>query len=410
MNSKERIMAAIEGKPADHLPLTTWCFGICVPEELRWERAGRRIRHWYSMRMEHIHTLSEPWTLEDDFKRAERWLKLGADDVLDVSVPWSHDVEVTWTDSAIRDGQAESCPILVREYQTPSGPLRHAVCQTAQDAGPGWVIQPPYVALFEDYNVPRGVEHAVSTASDVPVIRHLYGKPDDGARSWFADRMAKVQRFADEKGVLVQAWSAFGMDAVVWLAGTEGAIMMAVDAPDAFERLVNIVAETDYARTELAAMTEGVDMLVERGWYSSTDLWSPGLFDKYVFVHLKVLVDLAHKWGKKFAYVMTTGVEILGPRLADAGVDMLYFVDPVQDKISLEKAKELLSDRMTLVGGTNALSLACGDHNRIRTEIRQAVDILGPTNRFILHPVDALFPDTPWQGVEQMLEAWREFS
>ena len=32
---------------------------------------------------------------------------------------------------------------------------------------------------------------------------------------------------------------------------------------------------------------------------------------------------------------------------ADAGVDVLYFVDPVLDRISLEKAKELFGDRMT---------------------------------------------------------------
>ena len=35
------------------------------------------------------------------------------------------------------------------------------------------------------------------------------------------------------------------------------------------------------------------------------------------------------------------------------------------------------------------------------------MNVLGPTNRFILHPMDAVFPDTPWEGVERMIEAWR---
>jgi uroporphyrinogen-III decarboxylase len=87
---------------------------------------------------------------------------------------------------------------------------------------------------------------------------------------------------------------------------------------------------------------------------------------------------------------------------------VLYFVDPILDRIPLEKAKELLGDRMTMVGGTNALSLASGDPQRIRDEVRRAIDILGPTNRFILHPMDAIFPDTPWEGVEHMIEAWKE--
>jgi uroporphyrinogen-III decarboxylase len=151
-----------------------------------------------------------------------------------------------------------------------------------------------------------------------------------------------------------------------------------------------------------------VDLVVQRGWYSSTDFWSPQLFDWYVIPHLRELAGLAHQRGKKFGYVMTTGVETLGPRLAGAGVDVLYFVDPLQDRFSLENARGLLGDRMTLVGGINSITLASAEADHIREGVSRAVEILGPTNRFILHPVDALFPDTPWSGVETLIEAWRE--
>jgi len=409
MTSKERILAAIDGKAKDHIPLTTWCFGFLAPEHLRWKRDGREVKYWYSKRMEHIHSLAEPWTLEDDFKRVERWLSLGIDDILDVSVPWSQGADVSIEDSNIPAGQAERYPVLVREYQTPSGRLRHAVRQTGEEPDQGWVIQPDFVPLFEDYNISRAVEHAVSSPSDVPVIKHMYGGPNLEANAWFTERMAKVKQFAEEKGVLVQVWAAFGMDAAVWLTGTETAIMMAMDAPEAFGQLMETIVETDYARTELAAKTDSVDLIVERGWYSSTDFWSPSLFDKYVYPYVAELAALTHKYGKKFVYVMTTGVEVLGPRLADAGVDVLYFVDPVQDKLSLEKVKGLLGDRMAMAGGTNALSLASGDAARIRSEVKRAIEVLGPTNRFILHPVDALFPDTPWEGVEQMIEVWKKY-
>jgi len=42
-------------------------------------------------------------------------------------------------------------------------------------------------------------------------------------------------------------------------------------------------------------------------------------------------------------------------------------------------------DRMTLVGGINSLSLASGDRQRIRWEVQQAIRVLSPTHRFILH-------------------------
>ena len=70
--------------------------------------------------------------------------------------------------------------------------------------------------------------------------------------------------FADQKGLLTQAWTAFGIDAAVWFAGAQGAVMLAIDAPEAFAQLMNVIAQTDYARTELAAATDGVDMVCPR--------------------------------------------------------------------------------------------------------------------------------------------------
>ncbi len=118
--------------------------------------------------------------------------------------------------------------------------------------------------------------------------------------------------FAREQGVAVQAWSAFGMDAVVWLMGVEGAIFLAMDQPAAFAELLRIVALADAGRTELAAGDPAVDLVVERGWYSSTDLWSPALLDRFLFPYIAELSAIAHRHGKKFGYVMTTGVEALG--------------------------------------------------------------------------------------------------
>jgi len=410
MTSKERILAALAGRQADHVPLTTWCFGFPAPPHLRWETDGHEVKYWYTKRLEHIHMLPQPWELEDEFKRAQAWLSLGIDDVLEVSVPWGQDPAVTWNDSRIVPGAAggdERYPVIVREYQTPAGPLRHAVKKTEPEP-PGWVIQPDHVPLLEDFNVARAVQHIVRVPADVAAIKCLFAPPDTRQRRWFTDRMAAMKVFADREGLFIQAWTAFGMDAAVWLAGAEGAVMMAMDAPEAFNQLLDTIFATDYARTELAVTHPGVDMVCQRGWYSSTDFWSPQLFDRLVIPRLSQLTALAHRYGKKFGYVMTTGVERLGPRLADAGVDLLYFVDPIQDRISLEKARELLGGRMTLVGGTNALSLASGDSQRIRDEVRRAIEVLGPTNRFILHPIDAIFPDTPWSGVETMINAWKQ--
>jgi hypothetical protein len=351
--------------------------------------------------MEHIHTIAQGWTLEDDFARARAWRQWEVDDLLDVSIPWSQSGSVTIVEN-------RSDNVMIREYETPSGRLRHAVRQTTEDVGAGWVVQPDHVPLFEDFNVPRAVKHAVAGPDDVPAIRHLYGPPDAAGQAWFRDRMAAVGAFAHREDVAVQAWSAFGMDALVWLCGTEGAVLLAVDHPVAFEELLEIITVTDLARTALAAAHPAVDLVVERGWYSSTDVLSPELFDRFLAPRIRRVASQAHRHGKRFAYVMTTGVERMARRLADAGVDVLFFADPVQDRLDLGALVRAVGGSMCLVGGVSVLSLSPGREAALEQEVARAVATLGSTGRFILHPVDALFPDTPERGVRLLLDAWRK--
>lgn len=406
MTSRERIRATWEGRAPDHLPLTTWSFGLRAPAELRWERDGRPVRFWYSQRMEHLHTLPEPWSLEDDFARALAWRRWGVDDILDVSVPWSLAPGVRMSDSA--QSSPEGGTAMTRTYDTPAGTLRHVVRRTQEQTPEGWVVQPDHVPLFEDFNIPRAVKQAVATADDVPGVRFLYASPDEATRGWLGRRLDEVGEFARREGVAVQAWSAFGMDAAVWLCGTEGAVLLAMDEPEAFERLTADIGDTDVARTALAAAHPAVDLIVERGWYSSTDFWSPALFDRMVLPQIKRVAEVAHRGGKRFGYVMTTGVGRMAARLADAGVDVLYFADPVQDRVDLETLARSVGDRMTLVGGTNALSLAAGAQDRIATEVERFAALRESTPRLVLHPVDALFPDTPEDGIRKLVEAWRK--
>jgi hypothetical protein len=359
--------------------------------------------------VEHGHTLPEPWSVEDDFKRVEAWLSMGVDDVLEVSVPWSLAEQARYRDSVLPAGsQGRSCPVLVREYDTPDGSLRHAVRQTLEKIEPGWPVQPDHVPIIDDFNIPRAVQHLVGSPADVPKVRWLYREPNADQRTAFEKRVSQVGLFARDRGVAVQAWTAFGMDAAVWMCGAEGAVMLCMDHPDAFSELLDIIHETDKARTELA-LSASVDIVCQRGWYSSTDFWSPAIFRRHFKPRVAELASIAHAQKKLFGYVMTTGVMTLGPDLMEAGVDLLYYVDPVQDHLDLEAARKLFRKKMAVAGGVNSgVTLASGSRQEIRAAVRKALDVFGDSGGFILSPVDALFPDTPWASVETMIQAWRE--
>ena len=405
MTSKERMSTAIRGEEPDRVPLYAWMFGFRAPEHLRWREAS----HWYTMRLEHIHTLPEPWDVRQDFRRVQRILSLGLDDLMEVSVPWSAHPDVEIRDWEEPSSEREPYTLLCREYHTPAGILRHRVRRTEERSGPGWVVQPPQPQLFEDFNIPRDIEHAVSGPEDLPKLRYLLQSPRGEQLAEFRSRMARIRRLADEEGVMVQGWSAFGMDGIVWLCGVEDAVMSAIDAPDFFQELVDVMYDFDRMRTEMLLDIGGVDMVVQRGWYSSTDFWSPALFRRFVLPHLKDLVRTVHQAGKLFAYVMTTGIMAMLEDLCEAGIDLLYFVDPIQDSVDMSALNEALDGRFAVAGGVNSgITLGEGTSQEIRDAVHTAVRTLGPGGGFILSPVDALFPDTPWENVQTMIEAWRE--
>ncbi len=408
MNSRERLLKTVRHERPDHIPMYCSCFGVPVPPPLRWQQSGRDVGHWFTMRLEHIHTLPEPWSVEDDFQRVRQWLGLGLDDVLDVSPPWGVHPEVHIRDWQERPTAARPYALICREYQTPAGPLQHIVRRTDEKMDPGWVVQPDHVPLFEDFNIPRGVKHAVTGPEDLPKLRYLLQDPTAAQLSSYRERMAMVRRFAEEQGVLVQGWSGFGMDAVAWLCGVERAVVAAMTEPDFFQGLLEVVSDFDQRRTEMMLDVGGVDMVVARGWYSGTDFWSPALFRKFLTPGLAKLGALAHQAGVPFAYVMTTGALAMADELLASQIDLLYYVDPLQEKADLAIVKDKISNRLAVAGGiSSAVTLHSGSRDEIRSAVQTAVRKLGPTG-FILAPVDALFPDTAWPNVEAMIDAWRE--
>ena len=408
MNSRERLLAAIKHEKPDHIPLYCQCFGVAIPPYLRWQQNGREVRYWYSMRQEHDHTWPEPWSVEHDVERVRRWASLGVDDVLEVAPPWGIHPEVRIRDWQEPPTPSERYSLLCREYDTPAGTLRHVVRRTDEQRAPGWVVQPDHVALFEDFNVSRGVRHAVVGPEDLPKLRYLLQHPSASQLADYRARMTKVRRFAQELGVLVLGWSAFGMDAITQLCGVEPSILAAMTEPTFFQELIDLIYDFDRRRTEMMLEVGGVDAVVQYGWYSSTDFWSPALFQRFLTPGLERMSRLAHQAGAIFTYVMTTGALHMADQLLAANLDLLLYVDPLKEARGLAAVKAKFEGRVAVAGGiSNAVTLHGGSREEIRQAVETAVRQLGPRG-FILAPVCSLDPDTPWSNVEVMIEAWRD--
>ena len=367
------------GQP-DRVPLHFRLFGFTPPPELAWA---------------------------DGFEQVLRWADLGVDDILGVGAPTGMHPDVQ-TRSWREEPTAEMpYPLLCKEYDTPAGVLRHVVRKAGRELADD-EVHDDEVFLMDDYNVPRAVEHAVTSAEDIPKLQYLLAEPSADELAEAKQQAATTKAFADKHGVLVDGWGSAMVDAVVWLCGVEGAVLMAVDQPNVFEELLDVLHAWDKRRCEFI-LDQGVDVLVRRGWYEGTHFWSPELFRRFFAPRAKELIDIAHQADAMFGWTMSVGIMALLDDFKSLGLDVLYHVDPVQGGADLRVVKDTLADQVATLGGMNsAITLGRGSRDEIRQAVFEAVEILGAGGGFILSPVDCLFPDTPWEAVQTVIEAWSE--
>jgi len=201
-----------------------------------------------------------------------------------------------------------------------------------------------------------------------------------------------------------------GADALMWLCGAERMLLWAMDEPETIEELLKIISDWNMKRIKVY-LDEGIDLLIKRAWYESTDLWSPSLYRKLILPILKKEVDLTHQAGAKFGYIMTSGVMPLLDDLLNSGIDVLIGVDPIQGRgTNLKELKEKLGGRICLWGGVNGfLTIERGTNKEVEDAVSKAISILGPGG-FILSPVDNVTDtsDATWNNVKVMIEIWRK--
>lgn len=385
MNSRERLIATMSCQTVDHVPLIFNVFGFQPPEHLAWS---------------------------SQYEEAQRWLSLGVDAFLRVDLPlgFHPDVKVRAWEEII---PGQRFPLMVKEYQTPAGSLRQEVFRSDDWDAPGWG---PHgggaedLQIMDDHAVSRSRRFLVEGGADLEKITYLLRPPTDEAIADFRERAAVITGQGQELGVLVECVASFGSDMATWLCGVEGMLFLAIDQPDVFAGLMEIIHERDKRITEVALDTT-VDLITRSAWYEGTAFWSPKLFRKHFAPHITELATMVHGRDRLIAYIMSAGFMSLLEDLVGTGYDVHYYIDPVQGgaDVDLRRVKQIFAGKTAIVGGMNsAVTLERGTRDEIRQAVFDAFEALSPGGGFILSPVDGIFGSTPWSSLEILIEAWRE--
>jgi len=387
LSSKERLLSTINHSETDHAP-------FC---QKFWQRR-------------YLSNQADGW--KDQFERVTKTTRLGLDDTVGFDIPraFSPEVKITRRKEVV---PGESQAFLFQEYQTPKGTLKQIVRQTTD-----W----PHgdsIPIFTDYVVPRGrsKKYLVETIEDVEALSCLFSELGETQLRKFEDHVNRVQKFANQKEVLVECgatlaspeWidgdSIFLGDALGWLCGLENSVMLAVRNPDLLHRLLDVISSWSSQSIRMITQFGHCDMIVHRGWYEY--YWSPKLYKKFLAPRIKKEVELAHRAGAKYCYVMTTGIMPFLDIFKEMEFDVIYGVDPVQGNIDLKRVKDGVGDHICIWGGVNSAVTLTGAKEGVEKAVEAAIRTLGP-HGFILGAIDTLYQDTIWDNFVTMIQSWRK--
>ena len=389
--ARERLLAAIDGTP-----------GAPVPCSFMIYRALRT-------------------KCRDEFEYALRQQEAGLDarvQVEDFPVRFSPEVKVReWTESGK----------LHRAYETPAGTLT-ASCHLTDD----W----PYgqsIPLFDDWFAPRAVKYPVTEPDDLAALRYLLAPPREDDVAAFQQQAAERKAFAHRHGFLFTGgWKSqrflptedkllIGdngvtgtvIDMLMWLCGGTEPLLWAYDEPEFLAELIERIGEWNRERLRIH-LEAGVELVMRRAWYEGTEFWSPKLYRQFILPGLKQDVELAHGYGARFGYIITSGVMALTDAIVESGAEVMVGVDPGEGKgTTLGDVATAFGGRMGLWGGVSGpLQVEEATEEEVRAAVRDAMAALAPTGRFILCPADNIRADTDQarRNVGVFIETWRSLT
>ena len=173
-----------------------------------------------------------------------------------------------------------------------------------------------------------------------------------------------------------------------------------------FKTINEISAES--LRTMLCEHGEEIDIVYMCDDYCSQfgPLFSPADFKKFVSPYLKELADITHHYGKKFLLHVCGSVRSLLPMIIDTGVDMLEPIQVRAEGMDPPGLKKDFGKDICFYGGVDLQELLPkGSPQQVADEVKRLIDILGEGGGYIFGPGHTYIQaDAPLENILTMYE------
>ena len=377
MTSKERILAAVRCQDVDYVPMVL---------DLYAEPPFKHPRISWS----------------NDRQRLSAYRDWGWDTRLSVNCEVTP-LESVKTGRRYEPGTGDSDHLLCQIWDAPEGRLEEKLRSTRD--WPESRDRKTNIPFRHDFRSPRYIEYPFKNENDLNTLGYLF--PVDNPRDTDAivQEYRNKRKLADEFNVPLFATMDAGLDWLVWLYPIEEAVLRLVSAPDFVRRLLTHINEAKKRRLDLL-LELGIDGVVRRGWYESTDLWSPEIFREFARAEVEAEIEKVHGAGVPFIYIMMTGIMPLLADLAEMKFDCLNGAEPALGGQDLSVIHRMLPGKAIWGGVSGPEHLAAGTPEATAKAVETAFSIIGKRG-LVLGTGVVHRQNWPLPNLDAFVGAWR---
>lgn len=243
------------------------------------------------------------------------------------------------------------------------------------------------------------VEHLIKEKQDIDVIACYATHPKCDAAA-----LNKVADFYGDSALIrghVCCFDIFGQPGcwqdAACLFGIEALIMETYDDPLWVHEFLEILRRRKMTFVE-SLKGANYDILELGGGDASSTVISPKIFNEFVAPYDAQLIDCAHKAGQRIAYHTCGGMMPLLEDIAAMKPDAMETFTPVGmgGDVDLKEAKRRIGDKVCMIGGFDQFHFFKGcSPEETRAEVRRCFTEAGQNGGYILCPSDHFFDAEP---------------
>ena len=165
----------------------------------------------------------------------------------------------------------------------------------------------------------------------------------------------------------------------------------------------------DYNRRVFEASAGTIDIFfMGDDMGTQTGPWlSPKMYRRFFKENLRRYIELAHRHGIRTMYHTCGNVTALIPDFIDCGLDILQSLQPAA--MDLERIKREYGADLAFQGGIDIQhTMPTGTPREVRDEVRRRAATRGEGGGYIFCTAHNLLPDVPMENIEALFEAYAE--